>query len=326
MVLGMHRSGTSAVTGVLGCVGVQLGRRLYAARAGVNEKGFFEHIDITDTDDEILLALGSSWDDILPLPDGWWDSAELVPLAERVRGYIQRDFSGASLWGLKDPRMCRLLPWWQKLLTDLTIDTRYLVVVRHPLEVARSLEKRDGFSREKSLLLWADHYLCVDRWTRKQKRAVVLYDRLLQAPRKEIERIQSKLDVSFPVAMDDSIECIQRFLSKDMRHHRAHDSDPEVIPGGDPLRDLAMKVYERLSGAAMGHDDAMAEEAMSPLHESIERYRGQFPPLLVENMRAMARHRGRLKRTLGRVLGSWWWSVGKPFRVVERLVRKDRVR
>ncbi|MBS3936798.1 MAG: hypothetical protein KGZ43_11555 [Sulfuritalea sp.] len=54
VVVGMHRSGTSATTGALRCLGVSLGDRLYAGHRGINDKGYFEHSDIADTNDEVL--------------------------------------------------------------------------------------------------------------------------------------------------------------------------------------------------------------------------------------------------------------------------------
>src|SRR5690349_14671023 len=91
IVLGMHRSGTSLLGGLLSQVGVVMGRSLYAPQKGVNEKGFWEHEDIVDTHDELLLTLKSQWDDVLPWPDQWWESRDVQPLADRLGAYIRRD-------------------------------------------------------------------------------------------------------------------------------------------------------------------------------------------------------------------------------------------
>ena len=57
VVIGMHRSGTSASTGALQCVGVELGGKLYSGHRDINAKGYFEHSDIADTNDEVILRL-----------------------------------------------------------------------------------------------------------------------------------------------------------------------------------------------------------------------------------------------------------------------------
>jgi len=66
----MHRSGTSALTGLLDQLGIDLGDRLLETQAD-NAKGFFENKFVVQTNDAILEALGSSWDDTFPLPRDW---------------------------------------------------------------------------------------------------------------------------------------------------------------------------------------------------------------------------------------------------------------
>jgi len=64
VVLGMHRSGTSALTGILSRCGVPLGSRLYDGHAGINDKGYFENAPLADLNDDLLLAVGSCWHDL----------------------------------------------------------------------------------------------------------------------------------------------------------------------------------------------------------------------------------------------------------------------
>src|ERR1700722_11162766 len=92
IVLGMHRSGTSAFTGVLSLLGVDLGSRLLPASA-TNQSRYWAHPDIVNTHDELLLALGSSWDDPAPLPEGWAGSETVAPYRARLLEIIRRDFA-----------------------------------------------------------------------------------------------------------------------------------------------------------------------------------------------------------------------------------------
>src|ERR1700690_93442 len=70
VVLGMHRSGTSALTGMLHHLGVALGSRLMAASPD-NPRGYWEHSDIVATHERLMAALGWGWDDIRSLPAGF---------------------------------------------------------------------------------------------------------------------------------------------------------------------------------------------------------------------------------------------------------------
>jgi hypothetical protein len=71
LVLGMHRSGTSALTGILNILGADLGLNMMKA-AEDNERGFFENRSIYNINEKILESLGSSWDSPFPLPENWW--------------------------------------------------------------------------------------------------------------------------------------------------------------------------------------------------------------------------------------------------------------
>ena len=78
IVLGMHRSGTSALAGTLQRLGLDLGDGLMPANAE-NERGFFEHLEIVDIHDRLLATLDSSWDDPNSLEPGWVERPEVEP-------------------------------------------------------------------------------------------------------------------------------------------------------------------------------------------------------------------------------------------------------
>ena len=100
VVLGMHRSGTSALTRVLNRLGVDIGNRLLPPFAG-NESGFWEHRDIIETHESLLAELGSSWDDVRPLPEDWWNFAAIAPHRQKLIDIIDRDFRDSPLWGFQ---------------------------------------------------------------------------------------------------------------------------------------------------------------------------------------------------------------------------------
>ena len=115
IVLGMHRSGTSALTGVLNLVGVNLGENLLPPKSD-NPAGFWEHRDLVQIHEKLLQALNSSWDDVRALPEGWWNSETTQKHTLEILNILKRDFADSSFWGVKDPRICRFLPIWLPLL------------------------------------------------------------------------------------------------------------------------------------------------------------------------------------------------------------------
>ena len=154
VVLGMHRSGTSALAGLLHETGIDMGPTLMSGRAGENDKGFWEHERIVAIPDRLPACFGSGWSDTRPLPPDWTSTEFARQCQEEICQVIEEDFGSQLLWALKDPRMCRLLPLWMPVFERLEVEPLLLCIVRNPLEVAASLERLDHMSVDHALLLW----------------------------------------------------------------------------------------------------------------------------------------------------------------------------
>jgi hypothetical protein len=145
VVLGMHRSGTSAAARVVNLLGVPLlaGDLLPADEA--NPRGYWESRALRRFDDELLEAVGGSWSRPPAAPD--WSQAN--GLAERALESFGASLGGEWVW--KDPRVSVTLPFWR---SAAGIEPAVVFVHRDPREVAASLARRDGFSARRSLALW----------------------------------------------------------------------------------------------------------------------------------------------------------------------------
>lgn len=278
LVLGMHRSGTSALTRLVNLLGVELGDKLLPAHAD-NEKGYWEHEEIFQVDEYILNRLGSRWDDVTLLPEHWPDSPRIRDGRDRLLQILRRDFGDTALWGLKDPRLCRLLPLWKGILRELETEPFFVIALRHPHEVAASLEKRNGFSQTKSLVLWLDHLLQAEEHSRGCPRLFVSYDQLLGDWRACAEKLAPLTRRPVSSLAPEVISQIERFLSPALRHHVA---TPGAASRETLVADLAEKVYAIFSGAA-GGDEARLEEldelrtAYHACHSVLEQEARQCP-------------------------------------------------
>ena len=218
LVLGMHRSGTSAVTQVLALAGASLPENLMAGDEH-NAKGYFEPWKIALFNDERLRAGGTAWDDVFAFP--------YRPLATKVeRGWLNR---AEALFGeeygdvlyplLKDPRVTVLMPFWRQVFADLELGARCVIPVRHPLAVHGSLARRNGFTPEKSVLVWTAYMLAAEAYTRGLPRAFVSYDGLLRDWRGEVARIEAAHGAALPKMTDAGAKAIGEFLSPELRHN-----------------------------------------------------------------------------------------------------------
>ena len=142
VVLGMHRSGTSVVTRGLQVLGVDLGTRLLAAEQGVNDKGFWEDMDITAFDVDLLCALGHDWHSFAPLQPSEFQGPIIDSFKLRAVQLMRDKLAGIDVLGLKDPRMARLMPFWQDVFEHLGVTVHYVIACRNPMSVARTFNSR----------------------------------------------------------------------------------------------------------------------------------------------------------------------------------------
>ena len=218
IVLGMHRSGTSVLTGVLRLLGIDLGSNFLPPNKD-NLTGFWEHQEIYQIHENLLADLGSGWDDFRFLPDKWWESDLIVHHRLELRRLIERDFAKSPMWGIKDPRMCRLLKFWQPLINNAKVAPKYIIIVRNPLEVAASLATRDGFNKSKSCLLWLKHLIEAERYSRNNTRVILTYADLLTNWKSELQRMQESLEIKWPIPIKKAAPAIAQLVDKKLRHH-----------------------------------------------------------------------------------------------------------
>jgi hypothetical protein len=152
MVVGMHRSGTSAVTRVINLLGVPLGREDDIYTAEDNPSGHWESNTLCDLNDMILHVFGAFDMGMPPMPHAWLRSRR----AEYLRGVMRAAFDDVyrgERWLWKDPRICLTLPLWRQVLDDFCV----VLVVREAGPVTRSLHHREGFPLVYCYALWDEY-------------------------------------------------------------------------------------------------------------------------------------------------------------------------
>jgi GT2 family glycosyltransferase len=183
-IAGAHRSGTSMVTRLLHCCGLELGPQseLMPPQAD-NPEGFWEHLGFVALNDQLLSELGGAWD-LPPKTDEDITGERLDPLRLKARLLIEK-FDCTGVWGWKDPRNSLTLAFWYQLLLRL----RTIVVVRNPLEVAHSMRERNGTSYSFGLRLWEIYNRRAIEGTNGRERLMVHYEHFFQDPELELRRI-----------------------------------------------------------------------------------------------------------------------------------------
>ena len=196
VVLGMHRSGTSALTGALAKSGAFPGTQLMPATAD-NPEGYWECAPVVRLNDQVLQRLGARWDSVAPLPAGWMAIPAIEALRAEADRIVAAQFGDAKFAVLKDPRLCRLLPFWRDTFAAAGFTLSCALMIRRPMEVAASLARRDQFAPEKSLALWYTHLVTAERDSRGLPRSTIAYDALLADSAGVIARVCD--EAAFPL-------------------------------------------------------------------------------------------------------------------------------
>ena len=270
VVLGMHRSGTSLLAGILQKLGVDFGRSLLLAKED-NQSGFFEYKAAVGFDEDILSQAGGSWHALIPHRR----LEKAYKAARRARKHLtqvlREDFGSSPLWGLKDPRLCRVLPVWRKMFGALETEPLPVIVLRHPLESAASLRRRNGFTLRQGCLLWLDYCLAAEAATRHDPARVLLtYQGLLADWRQAAETIRARFGLRWPHSPDEVGAEIDRFVRPDLRHEVAGADDEGCPP-------LVLRAFEIFSRLAAG--EANPEGLLRELDEMREIYTGLLEAL-----------------------------------------------
>jgi len=216
VVLGMHRCGTSAITRGLHVLGVDLGNRLMPLDSGNNDKGFWEDIDINALNVEMLNAVNNDWHHLTLINQQDLELLKREGFFIRAAELVQQKTIDTFLFGFKDPRISKLLPFWKEVFDYGKYDVSFILAVRHPISVALSLAKRNGIDMEKSHLLWLIHMIKSLSGIIDRNFIVVDYDKLLQDAGHELNRIATKFDLTINPAAFEIFK--SEFLDDNLRH------------------------------------------------------------------------------------------------------------
>jgi len=223
IVLGMHRSGTSMVSGLLHeSAGYNVGGPLIGS-AFDNEKGFFERIDIVLQNDEFMSKQNIWWS--ANVINYNWEKAiqdkesGVVTFKNGKPGLKFLEDPNNAPWLQKDPRMCITLKTWLHLMKS---EPAVLFTYRHPLEVTLSLHKREkDFPLEKGLRLWIVYNMRAIQNSRGLCVVKSSNDAILADPLNEIQRISDELTSSCGVPAPPyriSQEDVDKFIDPTLQH------------------------------------------------------------------------------------------------------------
>ncbi|MFZ2062455.1 MAG: hypothetical protein WAU82_15700 [Candidatus Binatus sp.] len=216
-------------------LGVYLGNDFISPKPD-NPTGYWEDRHIFEINERLLAFFGLKWEEVALIDDARWDEPGVEALRTEAVAYLKSEFVSHSLWGFKDPRTIRLLPFWRSVLRVLEVDECYLLVIRNPRSVANSLIRRHGMDAVTAHLLWLVYVVPNLSMIANRPFIVSDYDLVMADPRPELERIAHGLKIPLTDASKAGIDQFASdFLDPNLRHSFFNVSDFELDLDLPPL-------------------------------------------------------------------------------------------
>jgi hypothetical protein len=279
LVLGMHRSGTSAMACALQTMGVNFGDHLAPPKADVNAKGFYEDIDLRSFNDRLDEALGATIYGASIFTPEQLQALCASPLFDEAVTLLRAKIGSDPLFGFKEPKMVRLLPFWSEVFKRLGVSVSYLIALRNPKSVADSLAKRDQILPAYAYLMWLTHTMEALRHSQGHRRVLVDFDALMDEPARHLRLIADALHLRLD--HDAATTYCDEFLSTELRHTRHEVSTLAEDPDCLDLVRACYTVLKTFSGNAAvlnsaGFDQRVARwvadnTRLAPIHALVDR-------------------------------------------------------
>jgi hypothetical protein len=290
-----------------------------------NVDGHFEHRQFVKINEAILSHFGGSGASPPTLKIGWEMEPGITELVSEAKLLVE-SFRGYPIWGWKDPRTTLLLPFWKQIVPQL----RYIICVRSPLEVARSLWARDRMPVEQGALLWNRYITAAIRHTDGSPRIFTFYEDFFHEPLPEIGHLVDFCGLPLPPDQPTVVDMI----SKPLRHHVSTTmelmAEEKVLPEYK-LFYLSLRAVS-VAGSSVDQEKNVISAACGEVAALIDEFHSQNELTKLQSalaarelaMKFLIEENRSLKVSLDSFAQSLTWQLSKKFeKLKERLLPAD---
>lgn len=240
LVLGMHRSGTSALTRVLNIMGAAVSDDLLPGLPSDNTSGFWESRAVYNLHNQLFARLGVDWFNVSNEITFPTEGETITEFLSGIDSILEQEFSKNPLIVLKDPRICILAPYWINAIRSRNAIPVAVIPIRNPLEVAASLKHRNDIDTQYSLLLWLRHFVDAEHFSRDLPRSFCTFSNLLNDWKNTVTKIAVDIDIDWPNTISGIEEQVGEFLSSDAKHQNTSE---EQFFGDQDIPEIVKKTY-----------------------------------------------------------------------------------
>lgn len=270
IVLGMHRSGTSAITKGLENLGLELGNNLLPPVPGDNDRGYFEDLDFNRLNELIFEAAGCTWDSLSSLDERYLKSEVFDELRQKACSLVRQKTSTGDFC-VKDPRFSVLLPFWLNVFKETHVEPKFVLAVRNPVSVVSSLQSglRGDIPSSLGYYLWLRYNIEPLYYLVSYKPIVVAFESMLVDSATQLNRIGAALS-SDEKPSSKRLSEYANFLDKKLvRNASSTEALAKAIDTPSSVLDL-YSLLQKLAKDEVGLTDSETQSAVLGFHESLK--------------------------------------------------------
>ena len=320
LVLGPQRSGSSITTRVLQLLGLNLGENLLGADPNLNPSGHFEEISVLEFNERILLACKTNWMDPLPLKGNKFFESNKNKIESDLSALLDKLIREEKINALKEPRISLMLDLWKPVLEKYFEKMRIVVTIRHPSEVAASLEKGWGMSRILSHQLWAQSMINIINFAKAHSNHFVFYDNLTNDTESEVSSLAKFLGRTS--VYESNKEVFQESIFQEYRHHAVQAKQPAALT-------LSTDIYNFLLSHKQADEAFFSHKVLDQWEERINRLTNEINTKKIigidaANRKVVTQERDQLTQERDLIYSSTIWRSTKFLRIlICKLLRRN---
>jgi len=249
VILGVHRSGTSLCAHLLNALGVDMADDPLPLSS--NPKGHWERWEIVGFHNRIFDLLNRGYETPLhdlPLPAEWWVDPRVAEIKREIVAFLGRKMATGVPFGFKDPRTARLLPLWRQIFSELDLKVKIVICLRHPAQVARSLNERDGLRMDIGEYRWFTYMAELYEHTDNDDVCTIEYETWFDDTGDNAKKLVGFLGLE--TSQTEIISAVSEIIDRNLRH-----DDPDLRESAQPPLWPLYEAARRLDSDASARGD-----------------------------------------------------------------------
>jgi FkbM family methyltransferase len=158
-----------------------------------------------------------------PLPIDWIDTLEANTARQRISSLSSNLLNSKTPYFMGDSLLCRFWPLWTKVFQEAGHQSKFILIVRHPWEVAQSISHYQNIGMAQAIIIWFTYLRDAMRVCQNMECVLVTFDQLLADPIATLTLIGTEFGFKFPKTPFSKASSLLDFVNPKLKIYNASD-------------------------------------------------------------------------------------------------------